>query len=107
MTKSNVFHAEDLRQIEERGLTLEKVLADIERFTRGFPVVKLRRPCTVGDGITVLQDGDLARLGRVHAQAAAAGRMAKFVPASGAASRMFQLLLSFLERSKAANGSPK
>ncbi|HEV8714366.1 MAG TPA: DUF4301 family protein [Candidatus Binatia bacterium] len=105
MTKNNFFRAEDLRQIEEHGLTLEKVLSDIERFERGFPVVKLQRPCTVGDGITVLQDGELARLGHVHAQAVAAGRMAKFVPASGAASRMFQLLLSFLERSKTANGS--
>jgi hypothetical protein len=105
MTKSNVFRAEDLRQIEERGLTLEKVLADIERFKKGFPVVKLQRPCTVGDGISVLQDGELARLGHVHARAAAAGRMMKFVPASGAASRMFQLLLSFLERSKAAKDS--
>src|SRR5262245_33890964 len=105
MTKSNFFRAEDLRQIEERGLTLEKVLADIERFKKGFPVVNLQRPCTVGDGITVLQDGELARLGRVHARAAAAGRMMKFVPASGAASRMFQLLLSFLERSKVAKDS--
>jgi hypothetical protein len=105
MTKSNFFRAEDLRQIEELGLTLEKVRSDIERFKKGFPVVKLQRPCTVGDGITVLRDSELARLSRVHTQAAAAGRMMKFVPASGAASRMFQLLLSFLERSKAANDS--
>ncbi len=105
MMKSSFFHKEDLRQIKERGLTLEKVLSDIARFKKGFPVVKLQRPCTVRDGITVLQGDELDRLSQVHAQAVSAGRITKFVPASGAASRMFQLLLSFMERSQASNGS--
>ena len=40
----------------------------------------------------------LARLAQLYAEAAAAGRMTKFVPASGAASRMFQLPLSFFQQ---------
>ena len=107
MTKSNFFGDEDLQQIAEQGLTLEKVQSDIERFKKGFPVVRLQRPCTVGDGITVLQADELDRLSQVYAQAMSAGRMTKFVPASGAASRMFQLLLSVMERSKASDGSPE
>ncbi|MBI3800802.1 MAG: DUF4301 family protein [Deltaproteobacteria bacterium] len=106
MTKNNFFRDEDLRQIKEQGLTLEKVQSDIERFKKGFPVVRLQRPCTVGDGITILQSDELDRLSQVHAEAASAGRMTKFVPASGAASRMFQLLLSVMERSKAADDAP-
>jgi len=105
MTKSNFFGEEDLRQIAERGLTLEKVLSDIERFAKGFPVVRLQRPCTVKDGITVLQSSELDRLSQIHAQAAWAGRITKFVPASGAASRMFQLLLSLMDRIGTLKGS--
>src|SRR5262245_10756104 len=98
MTKTNVFRDEDLRQIEAQGLTLEKVQSDIERFKKGFPAVQLQRPCTVGDGITVLQGDELERLSQIHAEAMSSGRMTKFVPASGAASRMFQLLLSVMDR---------
>ena len=107
MTKNNFFREEDLRQIEGQGLTLEKVRSDIELFKKGFPAVRLQRPCTVGDGITVLQGDELDRLSQVHAKAASAGRMTKFVPASGAASRMFQLLLSAMERGKASTSAPE
>ncbi len=91
------FHEKDLRQIQSQGTTLEKILSDIDFFKKGFPFVRLDRPCTVGDGITVLQSEDLDRLdrlGAISSQAARSGRVTKFVPASGAASRMFQFLLS-------------
>ena len=67
MTRSDCFGEEDLRQIADWGLTLEKVLSDIERCKKGFPVVRLQRPCTVGDGLTVLRGSELDRLGQVHA----------------------------------------
>lgn len=105
MTRRDFFCEEDLRQIAERGLTLEKVLSDIKRCKKGFPMVQLQRPCTVGDGITVLRGGEPDRLSQIHAQAASAGRITKFVPASGAASRMFQLLLSLMDRLEALAGS--
>ena len=92
------FNDRDLQQIQERGLTPEKVIAQIEIFRRGFPYAKLRRPCTVGDGIHVLKEEDLQSLGEIHRSSALAGRMMKFVPASGAATRMFKLLLSFNSR---------
>jgi len=92
------FHEEELRQIQARGMTLEKVLSDIELCKKGFPFVNLDRPCTVGDGITVLQRKDLDRVEVISSQAASSGRITKFVPASGAASRMFQLLLSVLDQ---------
>jgi hypothetical protein len=89
------FSDRDLQQIQERGLTPEKVMAQIEVFRKGFPYAKLRRPCRVGDGIHVLKDEALQSLGEGHSEAARAGRTMKFVPASGAATRMFRLLLSF------------
>ncbi|HEX3037176.1 MAG TPA: DUF4301 family protein [Thermodesulfobacteriota bacterium] len=110
------FNEKDVEQIKSRGITPEKVKSQIEIFKKGFPFVKLKRPCTVGDGITVIQKGELKRLTEVYSQAALSGRAMKFVPASGAASRMWKLLLSFdnsyesidAERiaSQAANGDP-
>ena len=87
---------QDLKEIRARGITPEKVASYIEQFQQGFPTIQLDRPCTLGDGITTLLDGQ-DRLASLHAAAAAAGRVTKFVPASGAASRMFTLLLSFSE----------
>jgi hypothetical protein len=90
----------DLRQIQEKGLTPEKVIDQIEVFRKGFPYAKLRRPCTVGDGIHLLKEEDLESLAEHHRSSALAGRVMKFVPASGAATRMFKVLLSFNTRNE-------
>lgn len=93
-----IFSASDRQQLHARGITEETALTQIALFQRGIPYTTLHRPCTVGDGIVVLQPDELTRLATIHAAAARSGRMLKFVPASGAASRMFKLLLSFLQR---------
>ena len=101
MTTAEVlFSAEDLKQIQEKGLTKDDVLSQIETFRRGFPFSRLKRPCTPGDGIHVLGEDDLERLLPTYSQVALSGRAMKFVPASGAASRMFKSLLSFKSRSQ-------
>ena len=89
--------ATDHAQIQARGISAEKITAQIQQFQQGFPAIQLDRPCTVGDGIIVLPQ-ETARFTQLHAEAASAGRITKFVPASGAASRMFQLLLSFSQQ---------
>ena len=93
-----IFSEADIRQIQERGMTQEAVISQIETFKRGFPYSELERPCTVDDGITVLPKRDLEGLAETFAPYALSGRAMKFVPASGAASRMFKLLLSFNNR---------
>ena len=98
MPDENMFPAADLRELAERGIAPATALAQIVTFRAGVPFITLRRPCTVGDGILHLSDADLARHGATHARAARQGRVMKFVPASGAASRMFQLLLAVLYR---------
>ena len=59
---------QDLKEIRARGITPEKVAAYIEQFQQGFPAIQLDRPCTVGDGITTLLDGQ-DRLATLHAAA--------------------------------------
>jgi hypothetical protein len=93
-----VLNDQDIKQIEERGMTVEKVLSQMETFKKGFSHVKLRRPCTVEDGITVLSKEDIPRLEETFSEAASLGRVIKFVPASGAASRMFKSLLAIKDR---------
>jgi hypothetical protein len=89
---------EDLKQIEARGMSREQVISQLETLSTGFSYARLIRPCTVGDGIEVLKKADLARLKETFSAAALAGRVMKFVPASGAATRMFKSLIAFHER---------
>lgn len=91
-----IFSNEDIQQIENRGTSLDRVKKQLERFTVGVVHPRLLSPCTVGDGVVRVSGEDRTRLSTVFQQAAARGRVAKFVPASGAATRMFKFLLSFL-----------
>lgn len=79
----------DLRQIEAQGLCVEKVAAQILIFQRGVVPVRLNRPCTPGDGIVVIPDADRERYLKAYTDALRRCTLAKFVPASGMASRMF------------------
>jgi Domain of unknown function (DUF4301) len=90
-----LFNNDDLRQIRDMALSPDKVLDQIEAFKRGFPFLRLDRPCTVGDGIRVLGAENMEKYLKICSAACLAGRAMKFVPASGAASRMFRLLLAF------------
>ena len=94
----SIFNDQDVKQIKERGMTVEKVISQMETFKKGFSHAKLLRPCTVEDGITLLSKEDLPRLEETFSEAASLGRFTKFVPASGAASRMFKSLLTIYDR---------
>ncbi len=84
------FTEKDLKTIREEGLTAQGVLSQLE-ILRGETIpLKLARPCSIGDGIVAVPDPDREALISEHNRAAAQGRMTKFVPASGAASRMFR-----------------
>ncbi len=87
-----IFSNEDLKQLAELGIPKEKVLSQIQTFQNGFPCVNLVRPATCGDGITVIEPDQIQPLLTLFDTAAQAGHVMKFVPASGAASRMFHSL---------------
>ena len=93
--KNRTLNEKDLEQIAERGISEEKILSQIETIKKGTSFIKLNRPATPGDGIAVFQKDDIERLIVSYSDAVSSGRVVKFVPASGAATRMFQLLLSF------------
>ena len=62
----------------------------IERFKKGYPFRRLLRPATVGDGIRKLGEGESRALRREYEDSLSETSVCKFVPASGAASRMFR-----------------
>ncbi|MBS3732811.1 MAG: DUF4301 family protein [Desulfobacterales bacterium] len=83
----------DLARIQAHGLDVAEVEKQVGIFEKGAPYVNLDRPCTVGDGIKRLSDPDLAEYIRMYEHAAGRREVTKFVPASGAATRMFRALL--------------
>ncbi len=85
----------DIRQIEERKTSVETVKGQVERFKKGFPWMKIVAPATKGQGICVLSDEEAEAAAAYYESAEIAGKC-KFVPASGAASRMFKDLFSGL-----------
>lgn len=86
----------DLHQLRSHGVRLEEVERQL-RYLRDTPAgIRLARPATPGDGVVRLEPARRPHLEALYAAAAAAGRFSKFVPASGAATRMFQELLAVL-----------
>jgi hypothetical protein len=85
-----ILSASDIEHIRSRGITEEKVLRQIDLCRLGAVTVTLERPATVGDGIIRIMEDEQEGLVALHNEAARAGRCLKFVPASGAATRMFR-----------------
>jgi hypothetical protein len=88
----------DLRQLAARGIGEAEARRQLALLASPPPPMRLLRPCTVGDGVLRLDAFRQAELERRGAVALARLRAAKFVPASGAASRMFKDLLEALQR---------
>jgi hypothetical protein len=89
-----MFESTDLAQLQEVGVSPEEVRRQVRLFEHPPAYVRLDRACTVGDGIRALADSEIDTALRRHEEARRAGRVLKFVPASGAATRMFQALSS-------------
>lgn len=83
--------------LEQHGLSISQIEAQLQQLRQGIPPVHLVRPCRVEDGIIQLSPQHFAEYHRTFQNAHAAGRVSKFIPASGAATRMFKDLLQFLE----------
>ncbi len=92
-----MFSESDHKQIIERGSTIDQIQQQIENFKNGFPPLKLQGPAINGNGILVLGSDDIERYINFFDHNTAAKSIVKFVPASGAASRMFKTLFAFVE----------
>ncbi|WP_337251752.1 DUF4301 family protein [Maribacter halichondriae] len=85
----------DQRQLSEKGISKEKVLDQIEIFKEGIPFVRLEKAGVVDGGILKFTDDEEQTLIEKFESDRSRLSLLKFVPASGAASRMFKALFNF------------
>jgi hypothetical protein len=97
MKKVNYFTQNDLRRIKKLGLTPRDVEKQMELYRHGSNYLKLNRPCTINDGIISIRKAAMDEFIKLYERETAKFRLLKFVPASGAASRMFAEWFSALE----------
>ncbi len=103
------FTPKDLEQFKAHGIAPETVEKQLERFRTGFPYLHIEAPASTDYGIVVV-DEELAEdaLASWNEFLNAGGDVLKFVPASGAASRMFKDMFAFVNGKEdvPAEGSP-
>ncbi|PKA82692.1 uncharacterized protein DUF4301 [Ulvibacter sp. MAR_2010_11] len=87
----------DLQQIENHGLSVDSIVKQLETFARGIPYIQVITAASVGNGIEVIPEKSGEKLIELYEKKKNKLEVVKFVPASGAATRMFQFLHQFLE----------
>ena len=100
-----MFTKNDIQQIRERGADPGQIEQQIEHFKNGFPWMKIVAPATPERGIRVLSSQEAEGAAAYYRGASVHGKC-KFVPASGAASRMFKDMFSGLEKLEAGEDLP-
>ena len=97
--------AEELKKLEEEykkspgsfDVPFEQLIRQIAIFEKGVPYIHLKKPAVIGDGILRLNEENAEKFRKSGEAQIAKGRAIKFVPASGAASRMFKKLQACLD----------
>ena len=93
-----MYTSEDLKVFASRGISEEKINEQLSSFASGFPYLKLSASASINNGILAVDDAQVDKfLAEWDGYLADNHRIVKFVPASGAASRMFKNLFEFLD----------
>lgn len=96
----NTLSNADKAQLLAKGISLEQISRQLESLRKGFPFLRLQNTAKVGDGILRLDaNQETSYLQKWETYKSEGHRITKFVPASGAASRMFKNLYEFLSAS--------
>lgn len=93
-----MFDDKDLEQFKKKGTDAENVKAQLELIRNGFPFLELDAAASIGNGIIAVDEGLCDKYIKTwDSYCASKHTITKFVPASGAASRMFKDLFAFLD----------
>ncbi|MBE0651211.1 MAG: DUF4301 family protein [Bacteroidales bacterium] len=90
-----MFTEKDLRQINSMGIDPKMVEKQIDNFRNGFPFIRLSAPATTENGMFLFTEKEARELEAYFDESKEDYEILKFVPASGAASRMFKHLMAF------------
>ncbi len=92
------YSVEDENQLKEKGISKEKINEQLNYFVNGIPSLEIQAPASIGEGVVKVNDQDLKKYISIWDSYLMTDKVVtKFVPASGAASRMFKDLFAFLE----------
>jgi len=91
------FTENDLAQLAAKGITKEKVKVQVDIFKEGIPFVHLVDAAIIDGGISRFDANEQSKLSAIFDSNSERLSLLKFVPASGAASRMFKALFNFLD----------
>lgn len=92
-----MFTEKDLAEFSNRGVTSEEINNQIQNFIEGFPFTQLKKAATIGEGIQKIEKAEGKEYVQEYDAEVKSKTVFKFVPASGAASRMFKALFSFVD----------
>ena len=93
-----MFDEKDLKQFKQKGTNAENVLAQLELIRKGFPFLELEAAASIGNGIMAVDESLCQMYIKTWDNYRSKGRkITKFVPASGAASRMFKNMFAFVD----------
>ena len=87
----------DNEQLSKRGISPEMVEGQIQQLIKGFPFVHLHSAATLDYGIMEMDETKAQQFSNSFEENKKTVVLSKFVPASGAASRMFKHLFNYLE----------
>ncbi len=99
--KTFMLSTRNTEKLVKQDKKLEDVNVQVQHFVDGFPYMKLVRSAVIDDGILKLSESDLKKANDIYNDTLLDSKAVKFVPASGAASRMFKDLFSFMDTSQA------
>lgn len=93
-----MFTPSDLAQLQARGISEEKALKQLQSFATGFPELDIVSAASIGNGVLNPTEEEIDAYVKAWQDYLNKGHtVLKFVPASGAASRMFKDLFEYLE----------
>lgn len=92
----SIFSSKDLDYMAQRGNDIQVVEKQFAYFEKGFPYAKLDRIATLNDGIFRIEDHSISKWIADYNRLSKEKQIIKFVPASGAATRMFKDLFEAL-----------
>ncbi|MBQ9559064.1 MAG: DUF4301 family protein [Bacteroidaceae bacterium] len=97
-TLANILTPSDKAQLEKKGISEVQIQQQLREFQTGFPFLRLAGAAAIGRGIVaVTAEEKTSHIAAWEAYKQAGHRITKFVPASGAASRMFKDMFEFLD----------
>ncbi len=103
-----MFDEKDLEQFKKKGTNARKVQEQLELISNGFPYLELDAAASIGNGIIEVDETQCNKYIKTWDTYCTGSNhiITKFVPASGAASRMFKDLFAFLDGNQDAPSTP-